>query len=132
MKVLVIGRGGREHSLVLHFAKSERVSEIFVAPGNAKMAEVATRVDIDEMAIEELVQFAKENKVDLTIVGPEMPLNAGIANRFQEKGLAIFAPTKEAALLEGSKSFAKDFMKKYDIPTADYASFTEAEEAKAY
>src|SRR5699024_7386810 len=132
MNVLVIGRGGREHSMVLHFAKSDRVASIYAAPGNARMEEHATCVNIDEMAIQELVQFAKEKRIDLTIVGPETPLNAGIANRFKEENLPIFAPTKEAALLEGSKSFAKDFMKKYDIPTADYATFTNAGEAKNY
>src|SRR5699024_3080771 len=94
--------------------------------------ELATCVAIDEMDIEALVQFAKEKKIDLTIVGPENPLNAGIANAFQEAGLAIFAPTKEAALLEGSKDFAKQFMVKHGIPTAAYETFTEAEAAKQY
>src|SRR5699024_3161177 len=89
-------------------------------------------VAIDEMDIDGLVAFAEENKIDLTIVGPENPLNAGIANAFQDKGLNIFAPTKEAALLEGSKDFAKQFMMKHGIPTAAYATFTEADKAKAY
>src|SRR5690625_3216407 len=96
------------------------------------MARHATCVPIDEMNIEELVHFVKEKQIDLTIVGPENPLNAGIANRFQEEDLAIFAPTKEAALLEGSKHFAKQFMDKYKIPTARHATFTEADAAKAY
>lgn len=132
MNVLVIGRGGRENSIVSHVAKSKRVKHIYAAPGNAGMAKHAECININELATDELVQFAKEKQVDLTIVGPEMPLNEGIANRFAEEGLRIFAPTKEAALLEGSKSFAKDFMKKYDIPTATYATFTNAEEAKQY
>ena len=132
MNILVVGRGGREHSLVMHLDKSEQVKNIYAAPGNGGMGQIATCVDIDEMDIEGLTHFAKENKIDLTIVGPESSLNAGIANRFGQENLAIFAPTEEAALLEGSKSFAKDFMIKYQIPTADYAIFTDAEEAKQY
>lgn len=132
MKVLVVGRGGREHSIVMKLAESKAITTLYTAPGNGGIRERATCIAIDEMDIEGLLSFAKEEAVDLTIVGPENPLNEGIANRFQEEGLRIFAPTKEAALLEGSKSFAKEFMKKYDIPTADYAVFTEAREAKAY
>lgn len=132
MNVLVVGRGGREHSMVMHLAKSERINHLYAAPGNGGMVNDATCVSIDEMDIEKLVAFAKDNDIDLTIVGPENPLNAGIANRFHEEDLKIFAPTKEAALLEGSKSFAKQFMDKYDIPTAHYATFTDAKEAKAY
>lgn len=132
MNVLVIGRGGREHSMIIHLEKSERIRHIYAAPGNGGIAQHATCVPIDEMDIEELVRFAKEQHIDLTIVGPENPLNAGIANRFQEENLAIFAPTKEAALLEGSKSFAKHFMETYNIPTARYATFIDADKAKAY
>src|SRR5690625_3518223 len=132
MKVLVVGRGGREHSVIMQLEKSERVKEIYAAPGNGGIEHHATCVAIDEMDIDGLVQFAEENQIDITIVGPENPLNAGIANAFQEKGLKIFAPTKEAALLEGSKDFAKQFMVNHDIPTAAYATFTEAEKAKAY
>src|SRR5690625_5302149 len=132
MKILVVGRGGREHSLILHLAKSSQVSQVYAAPGNVGMEEYATCVDINEMDIERLVTFAKEKKIDLTVVGPENPLNAGIADCFQKEHLPIFAPTKEAALLEGSKSFAKQFMKKHNIPTAEYATFTNAEEAKQY
>lgn len=132
MKVLVVGRGGREHSIMTHLAKSPHVSEIYAAPGNGGMAKIGTCVELDEMDIDGLVQFAKEKNIDLTVVGPEAPLNAGIANRFLEEGLAIFAPTKEAALLEGSKQFAKDFMKRHNIPTAAYETFTDAEKAKAY
>lgn len=132
MKVLVVGRGGREHSIMTHLAKSPHVSEIYAAPGNGGMAKIGTCVELDELDIDGLVQFAKEKNIDLTVVGPEAPLNAGIANRFLEEGLAIFAPTKEAALLEGSKQFAKDFMKRHNIPTAAYETFTDAEKAKAY
>lgn len=132
MKILVVGRGGREHSIIMHLANSEQVTGLYAAPGNGGMSTQATCVNIDEMDIEGLLQFSKETAIDLTIVGPENPLNAGIANRFQEAGLAVFAPTKEAALLEGSKQFAKEFMKKYDIPTADYATFTTVDEAKRY
>src|SRR5699024_6969625 len=132
MKVLVVGRGGREHSVIMHLAKSERVESIYAAPGNGGIEELATWVDIAEMDIDALVQFAKETEIDLTIVGPENPLNAGIANRFNEAGLAIFAPSEEAALLEGSKSFAKQFMVKYDIPRATYETFTDPKEARTY
>ena len=132
MNVLVIGRGGREHSIVLKLMESEQVEKIYAAPGNAGMAQVAECVPIDEMDLDGLVAFAKEQAIDLTIVGPENPLNAGIVNRFEEEGLKIFGPRKEAAILEGSKSFAKEFMHKYKIPTAEYEVFTNAEEAKAY
>src|SRR5690625_1801314 len=132
MNLLVVGRGGREHSVVMHLEKSERVKKIYAAPGNGGIENHATCVPIDEMDVAGLVQFAKEKKIDLTIVGPENPLNAGIANAFQQAGLAIFAPTEEAALLEGSKDFAKQFMVKYDIPTATYETFTEVEAAKQY
>ncbi|WP_164670139.1 phosphoribosylamine--glycine ligase [Virgibacillus doumboii] len=132
MNILVVGRGGREHSIVMKLAESDRVNQIFAAPGNGGIAEQATCVRIDEMDIDGLVDFAKVYKIDLTIVGPENPLLAGIANRFREENLAVFAPTKEAALLEGSKRFAKEFMLKHGIPTADYASFTNADAAKEY
>src|SRR5690625_4630388 len=132
MKILVIGRGGREHSIVMHLKKSHHVSEIFVAPGNDGMKKDATIVSIDEMNFTELVKFAKDKRIDLTIVGPENPLNAGIANEFSEHGLRIFAPNKEAAILEGSKAFAKEFMINYQIPTAAYATFTDPTEAKNY
>ncbi|HLS65484.1 MAG TPA: phosphoribosylamine--glycine ligase [Pseudogracilibacillus sp.] len=132
MNILVVGRGGREHSVIIHLAKSERVQKIYAAPGNGGMDELATSVPIDEMAIDELVQFAKEKEIDLTIVGPENPLNAGIADAFLDAGLKIFAPTKRAALLEGSKDFAKQFMNTYDIPTAAHETFTNPDEAKRY
>ncbi|MBO1001179.1 phosphoribosylamine--glycine ligase [Pseudogracilibacillus auburnensis] len=132
MNILVVGRGGREHSVIMHLEKSERVQKIFAAPGNGGIEQHATCVPIDEMDISGLVQFAKENAIDLTIVGPENPLNAGIANAFKEAGLRIFAPIKEAAILEGSKDFAKQFMIKHGIPTAAYETFTDAAEAKQY
>lgn len=132
MNVLVVGRGGREHSMITKLAESKRITNLYAAPGNGGIKEQATCVAIDEMDIEGLVQFAKDNSIDLTVVGPENPLNEGIANRFQEENLSIFAPTKEAARLEGSKSFAKEFMKKYDIPTASYAVFTDPNRAKEY
>ncbi|MEN1969593.1 phosphoribosylamine--glycine ligase [Lentibacillus sp. N15] len=132
MNILVVGRGGREHSIVMELAASEAVTNLYAAPGNGGISQQATCVAIDEMDIDRLITFAKTKQIDLTIVGPENPLNAGIANRFQEAGLAIFAPTKEAALLEGSKQFAKEFMVKYDIPTAAYAAFTDAKKAKQY
>lgn len=132
MKVFVIGRGGREHSLIMKLKESDKVAKLYAAPGNAGIASLAECVGIDEMDIPSLVQFAKDNKIDLTVVGPENPLNAGIANEFQAQGLKIFAPTKEAALLEGSKSFAKTFMQKYDVPTAEYAVFDDVDQAKAY
>lgn len=132
MNILVVGRGGREHSMVMKLAASEQVTNLYVAPGNAGMAQQAACVAIDEMDFAGLIHFAKKNAIDLTVVGPEAPLNAGIADQFLASGLPIFAPTKAAALLEGSKDFAKRFMYKYDIPTATYATFTDANEAKTY
>lgn len=132
MKVLIIGKGGREHAIAWKVAQSSLVDEVFVAPGNAGMKDVAKTVNISEEATEELIDFAKKEQIDLTIVGPEAPLMNGVVNEFQKEGLTIFGPTKEAALIEGSKAFAKDLMKKYNIPTAEYKIFTNFEEAKAY
>lgn len=132
MKILVVGRGGREHSVITHLAKSERVEKIFAAPGNAGIAELAECVAIEELDIAGLIAFAKEEAIDLTIVGPEGPLNAGIADEFEAVGLAVFAPRKNAAILEGSKDFAKQFMVRNEIPTAAYESFTDPNAAKAY
>ncbi|WP_217587884.1 phosphoribosylamine--glycine ligase [Lentibacillus saliphilus] len=131
MNVLVIGKGGREHALVQKLADSLRVDTLYAAPGNAGMKE-ATCVDISENDIDALVQFAEQHDIGMTIVGPEAPLAAGIADRFQEAGLPVFAPTKAAALLEGSKSFAKAFMQRHDVPTAAYATFSDPKTAKAY
>ncbi|MEK7286836.1 MAG: phosphoribosylamine--glycine ligase [Nitrospirota bacterium] len=119
MKILVIGGGGREAALVHKISKSPRVTRIFCAPGNAGIASHATRVPIADDQIDSLLKFAKENQIDLTIVGPEKPLSLGIVNRFREAGLRIFGPTKEAAQLESSKVFSKNFMRKYKIPTAN-------------
>lgn len=132
VNVLVIGKGGREHTIAWKASKSPLVNEVFVAPGNPGMRDVATIVPIDESSQEELVLFAKENKIGLTIVGPENPLIEGIVDRFEQEGLPVFGPRKQAAMIEGSKSFAKELMKKYDIPTAAYETFTSYEEAKAY
>ncbi|WP_082235207.1 phosphoribosylamine--glycine ligase [Halobacillus massiliensis] len=132
MKVLVIGRGGREHSLVQKFAKSPQVSQVYAAPGNAGMEEQAECLPITETDHEQLVKFAKEQQVDLTFVGPENPLLEGIVDSFKQAELKVFGPTKSAALIEGSKHFAKQLMHKYDIPTAEYAAFTDAEKAKKY
>ncbi|WP_121664309.1 phosphoribosylamine--glycine ligase [Metabacillus litoralis] len=132
MKVLIIGQGGREHALVWKAAQSNLVEEVFVAPGNDGMDELATRVAISENDNEALVAFAKEQNIDLTIVGPEVPLLNGIVNDFESEGLNIFGPRKEAALIEGSKNFAKELMIKYKIPTAEYQTFTNVDEAKSY
>ncbi|MCM3762048.1 phosphoribosylamine--glycine ligase [Alkalihalobacillus oceani] len=132
MNVLIIGSGGREHALAWKMADSPQVTEVFVAPGNDGMADVATLVPIAEKEHDQLVAFAKENEIHLTFVGPEAPLLDGIVNRFQAEELRIFGPTKEAALLEGSKSFAKHIMKKYNIPTGSYETFTDYDKALAY
>lgn len=132
MKVLIIGQGGREHALVWKAAQSNLVEEVFVAPGNDGMNDLATRVAINESQTQDLLEFAKEKNIDLTIVGPEVPLLNGVVNEFEAAGLKIFGPRKEAALIEGSKNFAKELMIKYNIPTADYQTFTDLVEAKAY
>ncbi|TLS34976.1 phosphoribosylamine--glycine ligase [Pseudalkalibacillus caeni] len=132
MKVLIIGRGGREHALAWKAAQSEKVGTVYIAPGNDGMKAAGELVDIEETDYEALVDFAKETGIDLTIVGPEQPLLDGLVDRFDEAGLTVFGPAKDAALIEGSKSFAKDLMKKYSIPTAKSETFTNYEEAKAY
>ncbi|WP_216830203.1 phosphoribosylamine--glycine ligase [Alkalihalobacterium elongatum] len=132
MKVLIVGSGGREHTMAWKVEQSPKVEQVFVAPGNAGMKDVATIVQISENDHEQLIDFAKKEQIDLTIVGPEAPLLDGIVNRFKDAGLKIFGPEKEAALIEGSKSFAKEIMHKYNIPTGYYETFTSYEEAKAY
>ncbi len=134
MKVLVIGSGGREHALAWQAAQDSSVEKVFVAPGNAGTAREAKleNVAIDVMALEELVAFVRAQGVDLTIVGPEAPLVAGIVDRFQQENLAIFGPSAAAAQLEGSKAFTKDFLARHQIPSADYGNFTEVEPALAY
>jgi phosphoribosylamine--glycine ligase len=132
MKVLIIGGGGREHAIAWKVAQSSQVTDVFVAPGNDGMSDVATTVNIAETNFDELVSFAKEQEIGLTIVGPEVPLLGGVVDRFEKEGLRIFGPRKEAAMLEGSKSFAKSIMKKYDIPTGSYETFTDYEKAVSY
>lgn len=134
MKVLVIGSGGREHALAFKAAQSTSVDTIYVAPGNAGSAleEKVSNVDIAVDDFDGLVQFAQENQIDLTIVGPEIPLVGGIVDLFQEKELKIFGPSRGAAQLEGSKAFTKDFLARHNIPTAAYATFTNVDEALSY
>ncbi|WMM23889.1 phosphoribosylamine--glycine ligase [Tissierella sp. MB52-C2] len=129
MKVLVLGSGGREHALCWKIAKSSKVSKIYCAPGNGGTAELAENMDINVDDIDKLLEFALENNIDLTVVGPEQPLVLGIVDRFQEEGLKIFGVNKECARLEGSKEFSKVFMEKYNIPTAKYKTFTDLEDA---
>lgn len=132
MKVLVVGSGGREHALVWKISQSPKVDKIFCAPGNAGTAELAENVNIKSEDIQSLKKFAAEKKIDLTVVGPEVPLVAGIANEFEKEGLKIFGPKKEAAIIEGSKVFAKQFMIKYKIPTAQAGIFDKSEDALRY
>lgn len=131
-KVLVIGSGGREHVLAWKFSQSKFVDEVFVAPGNAGMCDVATCVNIGVLEFDKLIEFVKSEEIDLTFVGPEIPLCEGIVDAFEKEGLNIFGPSKAAAQIEGSKCFSKDLMAKYNVPTAEYASFTDYESAKAY
>ena len=132
MKVLVIGSGGREHALAWKIAKSDKVTKLFIAPGNPGTAEVGTNVDIKAEDIEALKDFALKEKIDLTVVGPEVPLTMGIVDQLEAVGLKTFGPNQKAAILEGSKTFSKDLMAKYNIPTAAYGNFTSADEAKAF
>lgn len=132
MKVLVIGSGGREHAIVDALSRSPQVEKIFAAPGNAGMAHQAECVAIRETEVEKLAAFAEEQGVELTVVGPEVALAAGVADCFKEKGLRIFGPSKAAARIESSKEFAKELMAKYNIPTAGFKAFTDYAEAKAY
>lgn len=131
MKVLVIGSGGREHTLVWKLKQSPQVKEIYCAPGNAGIAELATLVPLHADDVEGLFQFATKNRIDLTVVGPEIPLVKGIVDRFEIDGLKIFGPSKRAAELEGSKAFAKQFMKKHRIPTAGFEIFSKSQHAEA-
>lgn len=132
MKILVIGRGGREHAICKKVKESPLVEKVFCAPGNGGIREDAELVPISEMNFPDLIAFAKEEQIDLTIIGPEDPLSAGIVNEFQAAGLKVFGPSKEAAIIEGSKAFAKDLMKKYHIPTASYETFEYFEDAKKF
>jgi phosphoribosylamine--glycine ligase len=132
MKVLVIGGGGREHALVWKISQSPRVSKIYCAPGSAAIGELAELVAIGPEQIEQLADFAARKTIDLTVVGPELPLTLGIADLFESRGLKIFGPNKAAARLEGSKVFAKEVLRMNKIPTASFATFTDAASAKAY
>ena len=132
MKILVIGSGGREHSLVWKISQSPRVKKIYCAPGNGGIGEMAELVPIGPEEIEKLADFATKEKIDLTVVGPELPLTLGIADLFSKRGLRIFGPNREAARLEGSKAFAKEILKENRIPTASFATFSEASSAKRY
>ena len=132
MKVLIIGSGGREHAIAFGVAKSPKVDKIYCAPGNAGIEELAECVPIGAMEFDKLLEFAKEKKIDLTIVGMDDPLVGGIVDIFEKAGLPIFGPRKNAAILEGSKSFSKDLMKKYKIPTAGYETFENPEKALSY
>jgi len=132
MKILIVGSGGREHAIAWSVAKSKRVSQIYCAPGNAGIEEYAKCLDIQAMEFDKLLAFAKEEQIDLTIIGMDDPLVGGIVDIFEAAGLKVFGPRRNAAILEGSKAFSKDLMKKYNIPTAGYENFTDADEAIAY
>lgn len=129
MKILVVGGGGREHAICWKLSKEKNVEKIYCAPGNAGIANVAECLNIGDTNIEELLKFAKENEIGLTIVGPEVPLVMGIVDEFEKEGLRVFGPNKKCAQLEGSKAFSKDFMIKHNIPTAKYKEYTNLEEA---
>ena len=131
MKILIVGGGGREHAIAWKLSKENNVEKIYCAPGNAGIAKVAQCVNISDSDIENLVKFAKENNIDLTVVGPEVPLVNGIVDEFEKEGLKIFGPNKECSTFEGSKSFSKDFMIRHNIPTAKYKEYTDLDKAIA-
>ena len=131
LKVLVVGSGGREHAIIWKLAQNIKINEIFCAPGNGGIRQIAECINIQAHDIEGLCNFALKKKIDLTIIGPENPLSLGIVDYFEEKGLKVFGPRKNAAIIEGSKVFAKDLMKKYKIPTAEYKVYKDPEKAKA-
>src|SRR3954469_7160253 len=132
MKILVVGGGGREHALVWKLSQSPRVEKIYAAPGNDGIAESAELVPIGVEDIDQLAAFAADKRIDLTVVGPELPLTLGIAELFEKRGLRIFAPGRPAARLEGSKAFAKEILAENNIPTAAFGTFAEAATAKKY
>lgn len=132
MKILVVGSGGREHAIVKKLAQSKKNPKIYVAPGNAGTEENATNVAISVMDFDSLADFAKKEKIDLTVVGMDDPLVGGIVDRFESEGLRVFGPRKNAAILEGSKAFSKDLMKKYGIPTAAYENYCDPQKAIKY
>ncbi len=132
MNVLIVGSGGREHAIAWKVAQSPKVDKIYCAPGNAGIEEYAECVNIGAMEFDKLVAFAKEKAIDLTVIGMDDPLVGGVVDAFEAEGLRVFGPRKNAAILEGSKAFSKDLMKKYNIPTAAYENFTDPQEALAY
>ena len=132
MKVLIVGSGGREHAIAWSVAKSPKVDKIYCAPGNAGISEYAECVPIGAMEFEKLADFAGEHDVDLTIIGMDDPLVGGVVDVFEARGLKVFGPRKNAAILEGSKAFSKDLMKKYGIPTAGYENFDDPQKALEY
>ncbi len=132
MKVAVIGKGGREHTICWKIAQSSNVKKVYCIPGNAGTADVAENVVLEDNSFDGIAAFVKENEIDLTVVGPEDPLVEGIVDFFQEKGLNVFGPSKKAAIIEGSKIFMRELLQKYGIPNAEFASFTTAEEALGY
>lgn len=132
MKVLIVGSGGREHAIAWKVAQSKKVDKIYCAPGNAGISQVAECVPIGAMEFDKLVAFAKEKKIDLTVIGMDDPLVGGVVDAFEAEGLRVFGPRKDAAILEGSKAFSKDLMKKYNIPTAAYENFTDMDKALKY
>ncbi|MDE6980767.1 MAG: phosphoribosylamine--glycine ligase, partial [Lachnospiraceae bacterium] len=132
MKVLIVGSGGREHAIAMSVAKSSRVEKIYCAPGNGGIGQLAECVPIGAMEFEKLADFAEENKIDFTIIGMDDPLVGGVVDVFEARGLKVFGPRKNAAILEGSKAFSKDLMKKYKIPTAAYEVFDDAKKALEY
>ena len=132
MNVLIVGSGGREHAIACKVAESKRAEKIYAAPGNAGIAEVAECVDIPVMDFAKLIEFAKEKNIDFVIVGPDDPLVAGAVDEFEKAGFKTFGPRANAAIIEGSKAFSKDLMKKYNIPTAGYEVFTSADKAIEY
>ena len=132
MKVLIVGGGGREHAIAEAVSRSSQVDKIYCAPGNGGIAELAECVPITPMEFDKLVAFAKEKEIDLTVIGMDDPLVGGIVDAFEAAGLRVFGPRKNAAILEGSKAFSKDLMKKYGIPTAAYETFDDPQKAIEY
>ena len=132
MNILIVGSGGREHAIAWSVSRSKRAEKIYCAPGNAGIAEYAECVPIGAMEFDRLADFAEENKIDLTIIGMDDPLVGGIVDVFEKRGLRAFGPRKNAAILEGSKAFSKDLMKKYNIPTAAYETFDNPDKALEY
>ena len=132
MKVLVVGSGGREHCLAWKLSLSSKVTKIYTAPGNGGTSILGENIDIKDSDIEALVKFALDKKIDLTVVGPEIPLSLGIVDRFEKEGLVIFGPSKDMALLESSKVYSKEKMKQFSIPTADFETFSDKDKALKY